>query len=98
MIGCRHNAKNTLMKNYLWFAERGGVRIVPERTVVDVRPLGAEDGSDGYEVVSERSGAWVRKDRRVHRARGVVVAAGTLGTNQLLRRCRDGGALPRISE
>ncbi len=98
MVGCPHNAKNTLPKNYLWFAERNGVEIQPERTVVEIRPLGAPDGSDGYAVTSDRSGAWLRKDRRVHTARGVVVAAGPLGTNLLLRRCKDRGALPRLSE
>jgi cholesterol oxidase len=98
MVGCRYNAKNTLMKNYLWFAERKGVRILPERTVADIRPLGAADGSDGYAVSSDRSGAWFRKDRQVLTARGVVVAAGPLGTNQLLQRCRLGGSLPRLSD
>jgi cholesterol oxidase len=98
MVGCRYNAKNTLMKNYLWFAERKGVRILPERTVADIRPLGAADGSDGYAVSSDRSGAWFRKDREVLTARGVVVAAGPLGTNQLLQRCRLGGSLPRLSD
>jgi cholesterol oxidase len=98
MPGCRYNAKNTLMKNYLWFAERKGVRIEPERMVTDIRPLGAGDGTDGYEVVSERSGAWLSKDRRTQRARGVVVAAGPLGTNQLLFRCKLKGSLPRISD
>jgi cholesterol oxidase len=98
MVGCRYNAKNTLVKNYLWFAERNGVRIMPERTVVEVRPIGADDGSDGYTVTSERSGAWLRKDRRTVTARGVVVAAGALGTNLLLRRCRDRDALPKLSD
>ncbi len=97
MVGCRHNAKNTLPKNYLWFAERNGVTVEPERTVVDIRPIGAPDGSEGYEVVSERSGAWFAKDRRVQRARGVVVSAGPLGTNKLLQRCRLDGGLPRVS-
>ena len=97
MVGCRHNAKNTLVKNYLWFAERSGVEILPERTVADVKPLGAPDGSDGYAVTSEHSGAWVRKRRRTLTAGGVVVAAGPLGTNQLLQRCRRGGSLPRLS-
>ena len=72
--------------------------ILPERTVAEIRPLGATDGSDGYAVRSERSGAWFRKDRQVLTARGVVVAAGALGTNQLLQRCRRGGSLPRLSE
>src|SRR4051794_31500371 len=92
MVGCPVGAKNTLEKNYLWFAERNGVQIEPERTVVDIRPLG-ENGADGYEIVHERSGAWLRKDRQVLRARGVVVAAGALGTNKLLQRCKRDGSL-----
>jgi cholesterol oxidase len=98
MVGCVHGAKNTLVKNYLYFAEKRGAHVMPERTVIDVRPLGAADGSDGYEVESVRSGAWLRKERRVQRARGgVVVAAGPLGTNRLLQQCRLEGSLPRIS-
>jgi cholesterol oxidase len=98
MVGCPHGSKNTLVKNYLYLAERRGARVMPERTAIDVRPLGAADGSEGYEIESERSGAWVRRERRVHRARGVVVAAGPLGTNKLLARCRMTGSLPRLSE
>ncbi|HEY1774982.1 MAG TPA: GMC family oxidoreductase [Solirubrobacteraceae bacterium] len=97
MVGCPHGAKNTLVKNYLYLAERLGTRVTPERTVVDIRPLGPADGSEGYEVESVRSGAWLNKDRQIHRARGVVVSAGPLGTNTLLQRCRLGGSLPRIS-
>jgi cholesterol oxidase len=97
MVGCPHGSKNTLVKNYLYFAEKRGARVMPERTVVDIRPLGSSDGAEGYEVESVRSGAWLRKDRRVDRARGVVVSAGPLGTNKLLQRCRLHGSLPRIS-
>jgi cholesterol oxidase len=97
MVGCPHGAKNTLVKNYLYLAEKLGARVMPERTVIDIRPLGSPDGSDGYAVESVRSGAWLRKDRRVQRARGVVVSAGPLGTNKLLQRCRVKGSLPRIS-
>ncbi|HWX46361.1 MAG TPA: GMC family oxidoreductase N-terminal domain-containing protein, partial [Solirubrobacteraceae bacterium] len=97
MVGCPHGAKNTLVKNYLHLAERRGAHVMPERTVIDIRPLGPPDGSEGYEVESVRSGAWVRRQREVHRARGVVVSAGPLGTNTLLQRCRLGGSLPRIS-
>jgi len=98
MPGCRYNAKNTLPKNYLFFAERNGARVHPERTVTDVRPLGAADGSEGYAVTSERSGRWVARDRQTHTARGVIVAAGPIGTNQLLMSCRHQGSLPRISK
>ena len=71
---------------------------MPERTVTDIRPLGAPDGSDGYAVTSERTGAWLRRDRRVHTTRGVVVAAGALGTNRLLARSKLAGSLPRVSD
>jgi cholesterol oxidase len=98
MVGCRHGAKNTLMKNYLWFAEKLGVKIFPERQVTEIRPLGAADGSDGYEIAHERSGSWFRKRRHTVRARGVVVAAGALGTNNLLANCKHSGALPRLSD
>ncbi len=98
MQGCRTGAKNNLTKNYLWFAEKRGARIHPEREVVDVRPIGAQDGSEGYEVVTERPGAWFRRQRRAFRARGVVFAAGALGTNTLLARCRLNGSLPRLSD
>ncbi|MFD4353322.1 GMC oxidoreductase [Nocardia sp. NPDC058518] len=98
MLGCRVGAKNTLEKNYLYFAEKHGVRIESERTVTDIRPAGSDDGSDGYLVTTERSGAWLRRDRQVHRAHGVVIAAGALGTNLLLRKCKDKGGLPQLSE
>lgn len=97
MVGCPHGAKNTLVKNYLYLAEGRGAQVMPERTVVDIRPIGKGNGAEGYEVESVRSGSWVRKQRQVHRARGVVVSAGPLGTNLLLQRCRLGGSLPAIS-
>jgi cholesterol oxidase len=97
MVGCRHGAKNTLVKNYLWFAERLGVEVIPERQATEIRPL-AGDGSEGYEVATEHPGAWFRKRRRTFTARGVVVAAGPLGTNQLLAECKHSGALGRLSD
>jgi cholesterol oxidase len=97
MVGCRHGAKNTLVKNYLWFAERLGARVLPERHATEIRPIGAPDGSGGYVVTSVRSGAWLRRELRTMTTRGVVVAAGPLGTNQLLADCKHASALPRLS-
>jgi cholesterol oxidase len=97
MVGCPHGAKNTLVKNYLWLAERRGATVTPDRTVVDISPLGAEDGSEGYAVASVASGMRRDRDRRTFTARGVIVAAGALGTNRLLQRCRLSGSLPRVS-
>lgn len=98
MIGCRVGAKNTLVKNYLWFAEKQGVDILAEREVIDVQPLGGTDGADGYSVDSVHPGAWWRKRRRRLTAKGVVFAAGALGTNQLLANCKHAGSLPKISD
>jgi cholesterol oxidase len=98
MIGCPHGAKNTLVKNYLWLAEHAGADVHPERMAVDVRPLGAADGSEGYEVTTEHPGAWLRRRRRTFTARGVVFAAGPLGTNKLLAACKLHGSLPRVSD
>jgi cholesterol oxidase len=97
MVGCPVGAKNTLVKNYLYLAEQRGAQVLPDRTVTEIRPLGAADGSDGYAVTSERSGMIPGRGKRTITARGVVVAAGALGTNKLLQRCRLGGTLPKIS-
>jgi cholesterol oxidase len=99
MVGCREGAKNTLPKNYLWFAERQGVQVMPEREVTDIRPIGEQaDGSEGWEVEFTRPGGLTRRSRQVLRAKGVIVATGTLGTNKLLQRCRMNGSLGAISE
>jgi cholesterol oxidase len=93
MTGCKHNAKNTLDRNYLYLAERLGARIHPETMVTDVRPA---DGG-GYEVHAVRTTARLGRRPRVFRARGVVLAAGALGTVKLLLACRGRGSLPRLS-
>ncbi len=98
MVGCREGAKNTLLKNYLYFAEKKGATILPEREVYDVRPVGADDGSDGYRVETRHPGAWFLKQRRSFTARGVVISAGALGTNRLLAHCKHTGSLPKISD
>jgi cholesterol oxidase len=93
MTGCRHGAKNTLLKNYLYLAERGGVQVRPLTTVTGIRPR-----ADGrYEVTAERAGTWVRKRRKVFIASEVVLAAGTMGTQRLLHSMRDKGHLPNLS-
>ncbi len=98
MVGCRVGAKNTLLKNYLWFAEKLGATVTPDCEVVDIVPLGSDDEAEGYRVTTERPGAWWRKRRQIYTARGVVVAAGALGTNRLLAKCKQRGSLPRLSD
>ncbi len=93
MTGCRHNAKNTLPKNYLALAERAGVTVTPMTTAVAIR----ERAGGGFEVDTVRSGAWSHRRRRTITADQVIVAAGALNTQRLLLRMRDEGALPRLS-
>ncbi len=84
MVGCRDGAKNTLDRNYLWFAERLGAEVLPEREAVRVVPV-----AEGFEVEARRPG-WSRRVERF-RAADVVLAAGTLGTLKLLLRSGLGG-------
>ncbi|MEV0432483.1 GMC family oxidoreductase [Nocardia sp. NPDC050413] len=94
MVGCKFGAKNTLVKNYLYLAEKAGAQVIPMTTVSALRPL--PDGT--WDVATERTGAWVRKDPKTYTAKQVVLAAGTLGTQKLLHAMRDEGALPKISD
>ena len=73
MVGCRHGAKNTLDRNYLWLAERLGVEIRPEHEATGLVPL-----ERGWEVRVH--------GRPAMRAEHVVLAAGVLGTVRLLLR------------
>lgn len=99
MVGCRYNAKNTLDKNYLYLAERLGAQVFAETKVVDVKPLGDGDGSEGYEVTTVSS-RWMPGllRRRRWRVRGVVFAASSLGTQKLLFQLRDRGSLTKLSD
>ncbi|CAG6391566.1 GMC family oxidoreductase [Streptomyces cocklensis] len=93
MTGCRHGAKNTLNENYLHLAQQAGAVVHPMTTVTDL----AEDPEGGYRVTSVPTDQRRKGERQVLRARQVVVAAGTYGTQTLLHAMRDAGRLPGIS-
>jgi cholesterol oxidase len=97
MCGCRHGAKNTLDRNYLYLAERRGAQVHAETRVVDLRPLDGAEGATGYEVYTEPTFGPARLRRR-WTARGVIVAASSLGTQALLFKLKDAGSLPRLSD
>ena len=96
MTGCRHNAKNTLVKNYLYLAEQKGAHVMPLSTVTRVRPL---DGG-GYEVTVRwtKSKRGSKKHTRVLTAEQVVFAAAAIGTQKLLHKMKVTGNLPRLSD
>jgi cholesterol oxidase len=101
-VGCNVHAKNTLDLNYLYAAEHQHVaRIETGREVTGITPLNAAgesdttaDGRHGYRVDYRDDDG----QEYTVLTRRVVVSAGTLGSNELLLRCRDvAGTLPRLS-
>jgi cholesterol oxidase len=83
MVGCRHNAKNTLPKNYLYFAEKNGAKIQAEVEVTDVRPSDVR-----YGVTYQPSISLIKYKQTVY-ARNVIFSAGVMGTMKLLLNLRD---------
>lgn len=91
-VGCDVRAKNTLDLNYLARAEQHGAEIRPLHVVRAIEPDG-----QGYRVAFDRieDGRLVRGTERAAR---VLLAAGSLGSTELLLRCREEAqTLPRLS-
>ncbi|MFF1719025.1 GMC oxidoreductase [Streptomyces sviceus] len=94
MTGCRHGAKNTLNENYLYLAEKAGAVVHPLTTVVSV----TDDSQGGYAIATLPTDDRRKASGRTFKARKVVIAAGTYGTQTLLHRMKAGGQLPYISD
>ena len=92
MVGCRFNAKNTLDKNYLYFAEKQGAVIQPESYVWKV-----EFQNDIYKI------HW-KSTTSKHKfgtilSKGIICSAGTLGTQDLLLKQKHKyKTLPNLSD
>ena len=109
MVGCRHNAKNTLPKNYLYFAEKNGAEVQSEVEVIDVRPLTIDDGRwmvNGQSSIVEqaryaityRTSTKLFKQTQTVYAKNVIFSAGVMGTMKLLLNLRDvKKSLPKLS-
>ncbi|MEJ8670740.1 GMC family oxidoreductase [Streptomyces sp. MS1.AVA.1] len=93
MTGCRHGAKNTLNENYLYLAEKAGAVVHPLTTVVSV----TDDSQGGFAVATLPTDRGKKGEGRLFKARKVVIAAGTYGTQTLLHRMKAGGQLPHLS-
>ncbi len=95
MTGCRHNAKNTLDKNYLWLAEKRGLKIEADTVVTWVREL----AGGGYRIDATSGTGWFGKRKRSLTARNVIFAGGVLGTVPLLLKLKASPeGLPRLSD
>jgi cholesterol oxidase len=95
MLGCSHNAKNTLDKNYLYLAQQHGAEVLAEREVIDVRETGT--GESRYEITYRNSTKYFARSEKIH-AGGVIFAGGVLGTMQLLLKLKAKKSLPKISD
>lgn len=97
LLGCHKHAKNTLDLNYIPLAEHHGAVLFQNHEALNIRPQ-----AKGY-IVTCRDLACPPGDEpqasiRYFSAAQVVVAAGTLGTNELLLRSREvARTLPDIS-
>jgi cholesterol oxidase len=106
MVGCRHNAKNTLPKNYLYFAEKRGAKITSEVEVIDVRRSTFDENTSNverltsgarYEITYRDSTKLFKRTQTVH-AKNVIFSAGVMGTMKLLLNLRDvKKSLPKLS-
>ncbi|TCI90129.1 GMC oxidoreductase [Tenacibaculum sp. M341] len=95
MTGCRHNAKNTLDKNYLYLAQQLGVEIIAEHEVFDVVPLNNTDGVDGYHVFFKNSIG--KKKKKLVQTQSVIFSGGVMGTVPLLLQLKEKNSLPKLS-
>ncbi len=85
VIGCENGAKHTLDKNYLSEAKQHGATIRPLSMVTHI-----EEGPDGaWRVHYLDVGAGRRRKRQID-GKIVILAAGSIGSTEILLRSRDG--------
>ena len=96
MTGCRYNAKNTLMKNYLYLAEQRGAKVMALTTVTRVEP-GADGGYDVTIKFTKAKRPSAGSTRTIT-AGQVIFAAAAIGTQKLLHRMKAEGHLPELSD
>jgi cholesterol oxidase len=78
MVGCRFNAKNTLVKNYLYFARKNGAKVKAETLASKV-----EYKNNKYIIHTHSSTSFFKRKKK-YRANGIVFSGGVLGTVELL--------------
>ena len=92
MVGCRHNAKNTLDKNYLYLAEKLGAKISAEKEVLNV-----QEDKEGYIVKYKKSTGLLRYTGSI-KAKKVIFSGGVMGSVKLLLKCKHNKYLPNLSD
>ena len=95
MTGCKYNSKNTLDKNYLYLAQQLGTKIIAEKEVYNVSPIGKEDGSEGYKINYKAKLGRHKKESVT--TKNVIFSGGVMGTVPLLLELKD-SSLPNLSD
>ena len=90
MVGCQFNAKNTLDKNYLYLAEKLGVKIIPETQVKKIIPT-----PNGYELITKQITVFLGSAKKFT-TKGVILSGGVMGSVKLLFQCKQ-STMPKIS-
>ncbi len=94
MVGCRENAKNTLDKNYLHFAEKFGTRIIAESKVEKIHLK-----NDVYSLEIKSTTGLFNYNKSLLKTRGIVISGGTLGSMELLLKQKfKYKSLPNLSD
>jgi cholesterol oxidase len=81
MVGCRYESKNTLDKNYLWFAENlfdATILAETETTQIEVLP------DQAYKITTRSATGFGKSEKQTFTSNGIVVSGGVLGTLDLL--------------
>jgi cholesterol oxidase len=95
MLGCRHGAKNSLDRNYLWLARAQGLELRADTEVTAVRPL----AEGGYRIETKHGRMPLFRKPITVRAKNVIFAGGVLGTVPLLLAMQaDPHGLPQLSK
>lgn len=95
MTGCRHDAKNTLDKNYLYLAENRGLTILAEKEVFNVEAKG-KAGENGY-IISFKDSTKLLRSKGSVEAKHVIFSGGVMGSVKLLLKLKE-KSLPHISD
>jgi cholesterol oxidase len=96
MVGCKYNAKNTLVKNYLYLAEQRGAKVMPLTTVTRVSP--GRDGGYDVDLRFTKAKRATPGSTRTITAEQVIFAAAAIGTQKLLHKMKADGHLPKLSD
>ena len=95
MLGCPHNAKNSLDKNYLHLARQLGMQLHADTEVTALRPL----PGGGYRVEAMHGSRHGMRAEVAYTAGQVVLSGGVLGTVDLLLSMKaDPQGLPNLSD